>query len=164
MPISDILPWNRGGSKILIRRNQNDQSFGFPEQVSRTMDEFFSNPFKSMMSPFETFSPQVDVIENKKELKGSAEVPGMDEKDIQVTLGDNMLGISGFKETEKEEKGKRFHRIERISGSFQRDIPLPVEVDEDKVEAVFKDGIITITLPKVSPTLSKGKHITIRQE
>jgi HSP20 family protein len=164
MPISDILPWNRGSAKIPIKRNQIDLSKGFPEPASRTMDEFFNNAFRSIMAPLESFCPQVDVIENEKDLKVVAEIPGIDEKDIQVTLSDDILSISGFKETEKEEKGKRFHHIERISGSFKRDVPLPVQVDVDRVEAVFKNGVITITLPKIYLSLSKGKHIAIRRE
>jgi HSP20 family protein len=166
MPISDILPWNRNNNRLPVRRNQDDLSLSVPEQISRTMDEFFNDPFgmspfDSLMSRMDSFSPKVDVIENDKDLKIVAEVPGMTEKDIEVTLSDGVLRLSGYKESEKEEKGKRFHRMERISGSFLRDIPLPVEVNEDKIEAIFKNGVITITLPKISPSSSRGRHIPI---
>jgi HSP20 family protein len=169
MPISDLLPWSRG-SRLPVRytTSETEPTDSF-EQMVRLMNDFMENPFsssllRSMNTPLEDFVPRVDISENDKEIKVSAEVPGMNENDIQVSISDNVLSLSGFKETEKEEKGKRMHRIERSSGSFRRDIPLPVEVDEERVEALFKNGVLTVTLPKVSSSPVKGRRIFVKKE
>ncbi len=168
MAITDLLPWSRG-SRLPVRGSDSKNLPAEPfDQMYRMMDEIMENPFSpslfpSMGSSLEGFYPQVDVSENEKEVKVTAEIPGMDEKDIQVALSDNVLSLSGYKETEKEEKGKHMHRIERSSGSFHRDIPLPAEVDEEQTEAIFKNGVLTITLPKVNPAQIRGKRITVRK-
>jgi HSP20 family protein len=168
MPISDLLPWNRGNTRLPVKRESNDLATGLPDPMTQLVDEFFNDSFD--LAPFRQgttfggqFYPRIDLIENDKELIVSVEVPGMDENDIQVSMNDNLLSLSGHKETEKEEKGKRFHRIERSSGSFRRDIPLPVEVDQDRVEAVFKNGVVTVTLPKIESTQVRGKRISVRK-
>jgi len=93
-----------------------------------------------------------------------AELPGMDEKDINLSIEDNALVLSGEKKSDVEEKGKTFHRVERTYGSFQRVIPLNVEVDEDKATASFKNGVLAITLPKAAEAVKQSKKITIKKE
>ena len=92
----------------------------------------------------------------------TAELPGMDEKDIQISLEQDCLVLSGEKKTETEESGKNFHRVERTSGSFQRVIPLVSEIQEEKVDATFKNGVITITLPKAASAAKSAKKITVK--
>ena len=99
-------------------------------------------------------SPNVDVAETDKEIKVTAKLPGLDEKDIEVDIRDNALTIKGEKRAEKEEKDKTFYPSERSYGMFQRVIGLPAEVQEDKVEAEFSKGVLTIRLPK-SPAAQK---------
>jgi len=168
MPISDLLPWNRGNTRLPVNRTSNDHSMNLPESMAQLVDDFFTDPFD--LTPFQPgitsggqFYPRIDLAENDKALVVSVEVPGVDENDIQVSISDNVLSLSGHKEAEKEEKGKRFHRIERTSGSFRRDIPLPVDINDDGVEAVFKNGVVTITLPKVETPQVRGKRISIRK-
>jgi HSP20 family protein len=91
-----------------------------------------------------------------------AEVPGMDAKDIQLSLQGEMLTVRGEKKQEKEEKDERYHRVERSYGSFMRSIRLPVAVDASKVTATFKNGLLTVTLPKTPA--SKGTMIPIKVE
>jgi HSP20 family protein len=167
MAINDLLPWKKEGSKVEIERRKDDSYLDLQSQMNRLFDDFFTNPFS--LAPFGgsfetgvTFSPRIDVRETDKEIKVSAEVPGMDEKDIQVSLGNNILTISGQKEAEIEEKDSRFHRIERSYGTFRRDIQLPVEVDEDKVAATFAKGVLTVVLPKQG-NVTQGKRITIQK-
>ena len=106
--------------------------------------------------------PRLDVSETEREVKVTAELPGMDEKDVTVTLEGDVLTLKGEKKAEAEEKGKNFHRVERTYGSFQRVITLPAEVDAAKVTAGFKKGVLTVTLAK-SPA-SQTRKIEVKPE
>ncbi|GIK40693.1 MAG: hypothetical protein BroJett011_45260 [Chloroflexota bacterium] len=113
------------------------------------------------MESFGDFSPRVDVTENEKEVRITAELPGLEEKDIDVSLSNDVLTISGEKKAEREDKGDNYYRMERSYGSFHRSIPLPTEVDTDHCDATFKNGVLQITLPKVHLKES-AKKITIK--
>jgi HSP20 family protein len=133
------------------------------------MDSLFDNFFRGFdLEPFESraggFSPKVDVFENDREITVSAELPGMDEKDIDVSLQDHVLTIKGEKKEEKEDKGKDYCRMERSYGSFVRTIPLPVEVETDKIEARFRKGVLSITLPKTAGAVQETKKIAVKVE
>jgi len=106
--------------------------------------------------------PSLDVSETKNELVVKAEVPGMDAKDIDISLSDGMLTIKGEKKQEKEEKEGDYHLIERSYGAFTRSIQLPKEVQSDKINASYKDGILKIALPKSEE--AKKKEIRIKVE
>ena len=167
MTITDLIPWKKGGKQIPVKRDYDDPFVAFRREMNRLFDEFFSAPFD--LAPFggfgerlSLFSPDVDVTESDKDIKVSAELPGMDEDDIEVTLSHNVLTISGEKKAEKEDKGKNYYRMERTYGSFRRDIPLPCEVEADKVEARFKKGVLTITLPKTPEAQRAAKRITVK--
>jgi HSP20 family protein len=134
--------------------------FGLRRNLDRMFDEFLSDFGKFELSPFNSdnlsmFKPSLDVSETDAEIKVSAELPGLDEKDIDVSLMHNVLTISGQKKAEKEDKGENYHRVERSYGSFKRSIALPSEVDADKVEAAFKNGVLTVHLPKTTETQTK---------
>ncbi|HUM16321.1 MAG TPA: Hsp20/alpha crystallin family protein [Candidatus Nitrosotalea sp.] len=108
------------------------------------------------------WTPSMDISETKDSLVAKVEVPGMEQKDIQISLQENLLTIKGEKKQEKEEKDERFHRVERSYGAFIRTIRLPVAVDASKVTANFKNGLLTVTLPKTPA--SKGTTIPIKAE
>lgn len=93
--------------------------------------------------------PKVDISESKKEIIINAEIPGVDNKDIDVSIDGRYLSIKGEKKQEKEEKDSNYHMIERSYGSFQRTVELPADVDEENVEAKYKRGILKIKLKKV---------------
>jgi HSP20 family protein len=114
------------------------------------------------MEQYGAFNPHVDVTENDQEIKVVAELPGLTEKDVEVSLANDMLTISGEKKAEKEDKGENYYRLERSYGSFQRTIPLPTEVEADKVDATFKNGVLQITLPKLYPGEGVKKKISIK--
>ena len=95
-----------------------------------------------------TWSPAFDVTENENAYVVTAELPGIDVKDIEVTLTDGVLSVKGEKKQEKEEKGENHHRIERVYGTFHRSFRIPGRVENDKVDASYKDGVLTLTLPK----------------
>lgn len=92
--------------------------------------------------------PSLDVSETAEAVQVRMDIPGMEAKDIDIEVTGNMLNVSGERKEEKEEKGKTWHRIERKTGSFARSVTLPSAVMEDKVEAAYKDGVLTVTLPK----------------
>ena len=106
--------------------------------------------------------PSLDVSETKNELVVKAEVPGMDAKDIDISLSDGMLTIKGEKKQEKEEKEADYHLVERSYGAFVRSVQLPKEVKADKINASYKDGVLKITLPKSEE--AKKKEIKIKVE
>lgn len=108
-----------------------------------------------------TVSPSVDVSETDKQYEITVELPGMDESDVEVTLQDDLLTISGEKKTEREEKKKDYYLSERSYGSFKRSFRLPPEVDAEKVKAAMEKGVMSLTLPKLPAAKSSRKKISI---
>jgi HSP20 family protein len=106
--------------------------------------------------------PRLDESEDEKAFHVAVELPGMDEKDVEITLSDGQLIIRGEKKREEEEKGKDFYRKERSFGAFCRRLPLPGAVDEEKVAASFRNGVLTVDLPKSEEALKKVKHIEVK--
>lgn len=115
------------------------------------------------------FAPRIDVSETDREVKVCAELPGLEEKDVEVKLTGNQLTIRGEKKSEHEEKeggekeGRYFHRVERSYGSFQRNVMLPFDVDAEKVEATFKNGVLTVMLPKPTEAQQAAKKIEVKK-
>lgn len=109
-----------------------------------------------------TFTPSVDVTETEKDITVTAELPGLKEKDIKVSLNKNTLTLKGEKKEEKEEKTKGYYRAERTYGSFTRTVVLPGEVDAEKVDATYKKGVLTITLAKTETETKKTKKIPVK--
>lgn len=161
---TNILPSKRRSDKLAVRREYDEPLMAFQNEMNHLIDHFFTDPFD--LAPFAArltdFSPRVDVSETDAAIKVVADLPGLDEKDIQVSLEHDNLIISGEKKSDVEEKGKNFHRIERSFGSFQRVIPLDTEIEGDKVEAEFKKGVLTVTLPKPAAAVKAAKKINIK--
>jgi len=115
------------------------------------------------MEPFRTeWVPSLDVSETKNNIVVKSEVPGMDPKDIDISLVGDALTIKGEKKQEREEKDENYHRIERSYGTFSRSVRLPQDVQSDKIKANYKNGILKITLPKSEE--AKAKEIKIKVE
>lgn len=163
--IKNLLPtvWRRSESPL--RRAEENPLFA----LHREMDRMFDNFFRGFdLSPFDNergaFYPSVDVREDEKEVTVRAELPGMDEKEIEVSVTDNGLTIQGEKKFEKEEKGDGNWHRETSYGAFRRVIPLPEGLDMEKVDARFKNGVLTITLARLEEAKAKGKRIAIKAE
>ena len=107
------------------------------------------------------WAPTVDITEDDKEYLIKAEIPEVDKKDVKVTVQEGVLTIQGERKQEKEEKGKKFHRIERAYGSFVRSFTLPDEVAEDKLKAEFKDGMLLVHLPKTEKPKPKAIEVKV---
>jgi HSP20 family protein len=108
-----------------------------------------------MLKEKDEWLPAFDIVENEKEYVFSAELPGMEVKDIEVTLSDGILTVKGEKKQEHEDKGKDYHRIERHYGSFHRSFRIPGKVKMEGVDANYKDGILRLTLPKTEESETK---------
>jgi HSP20 family protein len=168
MSIKDLVP--RIGRKPLpVRREDADPFRDFQRQMNRLFDEFFGEaPLaergrESAWAPV-AFMPRVDVSETDAEVKVSAELPGMDEKDISVELQDDVLVLRGEKKSEQEEKGKNWYRREQSYGSFHRAIELPAGVDASKAKAQFKKGVLTFVAPKRPEEQARRNIVPIRAE
>jgi HSP20 family protein len=107
------------------------------------------------------WAPTVDISEDEKEYLIKAEIPEVDKKDVKVTLQEGVLTIQGERKQEKEEKGRKFHRIERSYGTFVRSFTLPEEVAEDKLKAEFKDGMLFVHLPKSERAKPKAIEVKV---
>jgi len=167
MAIRDLVPWRRRRGDISERSEYDDMFGSFYNEMHNLMDRFFGGfdiePFSGSELITE-FMPRVNVRENDKEIKVTAELSGMDENDIDVTLTDDSLTIKGEKKEETEDKGKGYYRSECRYGSFHRVIPLSAEVDEDRIKADFKKGVLKIRLPKTAGAQKSHKKIEIKTE
>jgi len=163
MGMRDLIPWNRGRD-LTARRSEEVNPF---LTLHREMNRLFDDVFRGFdLTPFGSGRlldrgldwPNVEVSETDKEVKVTAELPGLDEKDVQVELASGVLAIMGEKKTETEDKDRLFS--ERTYGHFERRIPID-DVDQDKVSASFKNGVLTVTMAKAPQAQSKVKRIAI---
>jgi HSP20 family protein len=163
MPMRDLIPLSRGRD-VTVRRGEEPNPFvALHREVNRLFDDVFRGfdlrPFGANRFFDRAIGwPNIEVSENDKEVKVTAEVPGLDEKDIEVELANERLVIKGEKKTETEDKDRLFS--ERYYGRFERRIPVE-ELDEDKVSAAFKNGVLTVTMPKAPQARSKVKRIAV---
>jgi HSP20 family protein len=107
------------------------------------------------------FHPSVDIKEDKEKIVFKTDLPGVDEQDIKVTIEDGTLMLSGERKFEKETEKENFHRVERRYGSFQRSFTLPETVDEDKISASYRKGVLELTLPKMKSGGNKVKVVNV---
>jgi len=133
-------------------------------EIDRVFDQFHSNenwPLSALTSDNGKLAPRVNISETEKEIEVTAELPGVDEKEIDVSLTDDLLTIKGEKKSETEKTEKDFRVFECTYGSFERTMRLPCEVNNDKIDAKFKNGVLTITLPKSHSAKAKTKKIKV---
>ncbi|MDP3510857.1 MAG: Hsp20/alpha crystallin family protein [Candidatus Melainabacteria bacterium] len=149
--------------------------YSLQSEVNRLFDDFFRATDMPMLrpsfalSPFSTLeqgsiTPRIDVRETDKELRISAELPGLSENEIDVSLSRDVLTISGEKKKECEQNVQGWYRMERSYGTFTRSIPLPVEVDQDSCNASFKNGVLTVSFAKTAQAQANTKSIPIKKE
>ncbi|HEY9012734.1 MAG TPA: Hsp20/alpha crystallin family protein [Devosia sp.] len=166
MNMRDLIPWGRNNNQAPVDyRGQEANPF---LELHREMNRLFDETFRSLDGSLSSFGsptpwtanwPGVDISENDREIRVSAELPGVEEKDVDVVLEDDVLVIKGEKRSEIDDKERQFS--ERYYGSFERRLPLGAEVEEDKVTAKFKNGVLTIVLPKSPAAQQKTKRIAI---
>ena len=128
------------------------------QEMNRLFDSFFGRPLGTNAAE-RVWVPLVDVYETKDDLVVSLELPGVREKEVEVSITGDLLTVKGERRFDREVKDESFHRVERVYGKFERAIPLPVAVQTDKVKATYRDGMLEIRLPKVEEV--KPKQIKI---
>jgi len=146
-------------------------------EIDRLFDDFAWGPAWRMPSTRSLFDaepfwrgditwgkvPAVDIADTEKAYEITVELPGLDEKNVEVKFSDGVLTIKGEKKEEKEEKKKDYHVSERRYGSFQRSFTVPDGIDANKIDATFKDGVLAVTLPKTPEAQRKEKQIAIKK-
>ena len=156
-------------SKKEIQKTQSMNPF---EEMNRLFESYFPmgrmRPFHmewpswgELAAPFEGKTPRVDVIDRKKDILVKAALPGVDKKDIDVSVTKNSVTIKGSTSHEHKEKKEDYYHSEISRGSYCRTLALPAEVDEDKVKAKFKDGILELTLPKTTVEKKKSRSVKV---
>jgi HSP20 family protein len=148
---------------LIPRKRTIDGGFGtLQRQMNRLFDEFLTGFDLQPTEAFGEWAPSIDIAETDNEVVVKTELPGLDPKDVEVTMAGDTLTIKGEKKTEHEEKGRTWHRTERTYGTFQRSFVLPCAVDGDRVKAEFKNGVLTIGIPKREEARTKPIKVTVK--
>ncbi|RKF13536.1 Hsp20/alpha crystallin family protein [Roseovarius spongiae] len=158
MAFSDLIPWGRGRDRMPARQDADENPMmSLQRDLNRVFEDFwgrFDNPFGSLT----TGGPRTDISETDEAMLVSVDLPGLDEKDIEVNVTDDMLTIRG----EREEKTDKDGFSSQSRRSFHRMIPVPPGVDPEKAEAEFKRGVLTVTLPKTEEAKARVKRIDVK--
>jgi HSP20 family protein len=163
MSLRELLPFS--GASVPVIRGGNPIAT-FQDEVNKLFNDFFGDvslPRWATSEPSFSMTPAMDVIENEKNYQVVAELPGMDIRDVQLTIADGYVTLKGEKKQEEKEEREGYYRQERSYGAFQRVVALPDTANFDKAEAVMKNGILTITLPKKAGAQSKERKLEIKQ-
>ncbi|QQP89318.1 Hsp20/alpha crystallin family protein [Skermanella sp. TT6] len=145
------------------------------DEIDRLFDDFSAgmmrSPFRARLMDFEPFRrfesalsgavPTAEIAEKEKEYVVTLELPGIDQKDVEISVSGRMMTVKGEKREEKEETEKQLHLSERRYGSFHRSFPIPETVDQDRIAAAMKDGVLTVTLPKTEAAARPARKIEV---
>jgi len=158
MDMKSLIPWNR--NQVSTSRADENPFLGLHRQMNRLFDDFFTDVgLPAPRNGWSLASPSVEVTEDEKQIRVVAELPGLEEKDIDLALRDGILTMRG----EKKSESKTATYSERWYGQFSRSIDVGTEVDSEKVNASFKNGVLTVTLDKLPTAQSRTKRIAINQ-
>ena len=164
MADKSTLPAARFRPSFLMGNGEIEPFRSFQRQMDRLFDEFSRElHWPRFEHEADMAMPLVDVAETDDGLTVTAELPGLDEKDIEVDLTNNVLTLKGEKKSEKDEKKADYHFRERSYGSFSRSVAVPFDVDPDKVKAAFSKGVLTISLPRPPEAKRKTKKIAVKK-
>lgn len=166
MNMRDLIPWTRSQDLVpdFFRDDKSSPFLTLHREMNRLLEEAFrgfaSSPFAVRRTDFVNNAwPKLEVAETEKQIAISADIPGMEEKDIEVLLNDGNLILRGEMKSETDDKERQFS--ERFYGRFERQIPVGIDIEESKVEASFKNGVLKVTLPKTEKAQTKAKRIAI---
>ena len=146
----------------IVRWRPMRDMVGIQDEMNRMFDRFFSRDLWDEQEGISqaSWSPFMDISEDKDEFRVQAELPGMKKDDVDITYTNGVLKIQGERKQQKEDKEVNYHRVERVYGKFCRTFQLPTQVQQDKISADFKDGILSVRLPKAEEV--KPKQIQVK--
>ena len=145
----------------LTTRRPMRNLFNLHNQMEKVFSDLFASHEGETDTEGTTWMPTVDISETGNGFEIRAELPGVSEKDVNVSVIDNLLTIKGEKHQEEETDGKDYHRVERRYGSFQRSFTLPRHIETDAIKAEFKDGVLTLSIPKAEAAKPTEVPITV---
>ncbi|RKX31091.1 MAG: Hsp20/alpha crystallin family protein [Verrucomicrobia bacterium] len=166
----ELVPWRRRRQSELAWSRGGNPFLSLQREIDRLFDEFLEDFGPSLRWPslrrrgrtWGVMVPNVDVSETDQEIEVKADLPGLDEKDIEVTLDENVLTIRGEKKEEREDRRRDYYLMERAYGSFERAIPLPGNIDAGGITARFRNGVLTVRIPKTGQEARSGKRIPVK--
>ena len=171
MSVRDIIPWHRGSrrSTTPARRESGHPMFALQSDINHALEDFWRTFEAPMMrgpnsDMLDEDAPKVDVRETDKEVEVVAELPGMDEEDVEVSVTDGALVLRGEKESQAEEEDEGYLLRERSFGYFERIVPLPDNLEIEKAAATFKNGVLTVHLPKQAGQESSRRRVSVKRE
>lgn len=171
MQIKDMAPWNWGKKDFPVASGEgaDDAFHALQRRMNDAFDDFFRRfslpPFDWAGGRREAFAPRVNVTQKGDVVTVEAEVPGLDEKELDVQLSDNVLTLRGERKQEHtEEDGERYYRREISYGAFQRSIPLPRRVKAEEVKATFRKGVLRVELPLEHAEHAAARRIAVKAE
>ena len=161
-----LVPWRDKSQTPALREEYSDPFLSFRREVVEHAIDFFSGfgrrAVGSSFGSWGTPSPSMDVAENDKEIVVTAEMPGLDEKDFELTVSGDLLTLKGEKKAAHEHRNGDAYYMERRFGSFSRSVPLPFEVKDENVEARYEKGVLTIRVPKPADMQRQARRIEVR--
>ena len=167
--IRDIIPWSRGGREVSVRRESEDPMVALQSEFDRVFENFWRAFDLPMLSGgnggfADVLAPRIDIRETDKSVEVTAELPGLDEGDVDISVAEGMLTIRGEKKAEREESDQGYVLRERSYGRFERMVALPEGLDLDSAKATFKNGVLTVTIPKTAETQATMRRIPVQRE
>jgi HSP20 family protein len=169
MNIRDLIPWSRGdGREVTARREGDDPMLALQSDINRVFENFWRSFDVPMLGEddgglLDLSVPRVDIREGEREVEVLAELPGMDEDDVDVSIAEGMLTIRGEKKAEREEEEQGYILRERTFGRVERVVPLPDGLDLDAAEATFKNGVLTVRIPKTAESQALHRRIQVQR-
>jgi HSP20 family protein len=162
MNLTSIIPWKKEERAPARREGDGAPLALLQRRMNSLFDDFFGRSSSDLWNGFEgSFAPRIDVSDSDKEVRVSAELPGLDEKEVDVTLSGNLLTIKGEKKEEQDETKGDYWHSERRYGYFERSVQLPQAVDADKAKAKFRKGVLKVTIPKKLEAQSSRRKIEL---
>jgi HSP20 family protein len=161
MQIKDLIPWARRDSAPATERDSDNPIATLQREMNHVFERFW-NRVGHLDWPWGSGEAKSDMVETDNAIEVSIELPGMEMKDIEVTVNDDMLTVKGEKRIERQEEKKGYYLSERSYGAIYRTIPLPPGVDGAKAEATFRNGVLTIRLPQTPEAKAKVKRIEVK--
>ena len=162
MQIKDLIPWARKDGAPDAKSSEDNAIATLQREMNHVFENFW-NRVGQIEWPWGSGEAKSDMVETDKAIEVSLELPGMEMKDIEVTVNDDMLTVKGEKKIERQEEKKGYYLSERSYGAIYRTIPLPPGVDGEKAQASFKNGVLTIKLPQTPEAQAKVRKIAVKE-